>query len=80
MKPAVGEALHESASMRAVAGVDLASEPAPDETTVCKFRHLFERKGVPFDVDQSPAKANVYVAAEMKANHLDPADTEERNV
>lgn len=44
--PAVEEALYESASMRAFAGVDLASEPAPDETTVCKFRHLLERNGL----------------------------------
>lgn len=44
--PAVEEALYESASMRAFAGVDLACEPAPDETTVCKFRHLLERNGL----------------------------------
>lgn len=44
--PAVEEALYESASMRAFAGVDLGSEPAPDETTVCKFRHLLERNGL----------------------------------
>src|SRR6266852_9165452 len=44
--PAVEDALYESASMRAFAGVDLASEPAPDETTVCKFRHLLERNGL----------------------------------
>jgi IS5 family transposase len=44
--PAVEEALYESASMRAFAGIDLGSEPAPDETTVCKFRHLLERNGL----------------------------------
>lgn len=44
--PAVEEALYESASMRAFAGIDLDSEPAPDETTVCKFRHLLERNGL----------------------------------
>jgi len=44
--PAVEEALYESASMRAFARVDLAAEPAPDETTVCKFRHLLERNGL----------------------------------
>jgi IS5 family transposase len=44
--PAVEEALYESASMRAFAGIELASEPAPDETTVCKFRHLLERNGL----------------------------------
>ena len=36
--PAVEEALHDSV----VAGIDLGCEPAPDETTVCKFRHLLE--------------------------------------
>jgi len=41
--PAVEEALYDSAAMRAFAGIDLGSEPAPDETTVCKFRHLLER-------------------------------------
>lgn len=41
--PAVEEALYDSASMRAFAGIDLAAEAAPDETTVCKFRHLLER-------------------------------------
>jgi IS5 family transposase len=44
--PAVEEALYDSASMRAFAGIDLASEPVPDETTVCKFRHLLERNGL----------------------------------
>jgi IS5 family transposase len=42
--PAVEEALYESASMRNFAGIDLGVEAAPDETTVCKFRHLLEKK------------------------------------
>jgi len=41
--PAVEEALYESVSMRSFVGIDLGSEPVPDETTVCKFRHLLER-------------------------------------
>ena len=41
--PAVEEALYDSASMRSFAGIDLGVEGAPDETTVCKFRHLLER-------------------------------------
>jgi transposase, IS5 family len=41
--PAVEEALYDSATTRAFAGVDLGQEAAPDETTVCKFRHLLER-------------------------------------
>lgn len=44
--PAVEEALYESVSMRAFAGIDLGREPAPDETTVCKFRHLLEAHGL----------------------------------
>jgi IS5 family transposase len=44
--PAVEEALYESASMRAFVGVDLGREPVPDETTVCRFRHLLEEQGL----------------------------------
>ncbi len=42
--PAVEEALYDMASMRTFAGIDLGQEGAPDETTVCKFRHLLERE------------------------------------
>jgi transposase, IS5 family len=38
----VEESLYDSAVMRQFVGVDLGCEPAPDETTVCKFRHLLE--------------------------------------
>jgi len=41
--PAVEESLYDSAAMRSFAGIDLGREAAPDETTVCKFRHLLER-------------------------------------
>lgn len=41
--PAVEEALYDSEAMRRFAGIDLGEEAAPDETTVCKFRHLLER-------------------------------------
>lgn len=41
--PAVEEALYDSAAMRGFVGIDLGREPAPDETTVCRFRHLLER-------------------------------------
>ena len=41
--PAVEEALYDSVSMRSFVGIDLGMEGAPDETTVCKFRHLLER-------------------------------------
>src|SRR5512135_105845 len=32
--------------MRGFAGIDLGREPVPDETTVCKFRHLLEEHGL----------------------------------
>ena len=44
--PAVEDALDDSVTMRRFAGIDLGQEPSPDETTVCKFRHLLERHGL----------------------------------
>src|SRR6201991_1261459 len=41
--PAMEEALYDSAAMRSFVGIDLGREPVPDETTVCKFRHLLEQ-------------------------------------
>jgi len=40
--PAVEEALYDSLVLRQFVGIDLGQEPVPDETTVCKFRHLLE--------------------------------------
>lgn len=40
--PAVEDAVYESPVMREFVGIDLGQEPVPDETTVCKFRHLLE--------------------------------------
>ncbi len=40
--PGVEEALYDSAVLRQFVGIDLGQEPVPDETTVCKFRHLLE--------------------------------------
>src|SRR5438094_6779326 len=39
---AVVKALYDSVVMRQFVGIDLGCEPVPDETTVCKFRHLLE--------------------------------------
>jgi len=41
--PAAAEALYDSLSMRQSVGIDLGREPAPNETTVCKFRHFLEK-------------------------------------
>ena len=41
--PAVEEALYDSLAMRSFVGIDLGSEPVPDETTVMRFRHLLEK-------------------------------------
>src|SRR5947209_18844129 len=40
--PGVEEALYDSGVMRQFVGIDLGCEPVPDETTVCKSRHLLE--------------------------------------
>ena len=42
----VEEALWDSRAMRQFVGIDLGWEPAPDETTICKFRHLLEANGL----------------------------------
>lgn len=44
--PEVEEALYDSAAVRRFVGIDLGREPVPDETTVCKFRHLLEKHRV----------------------------------
>jgi transposase, IS5 family len=41
--PGVEEALYDSQAMRRFVGIDLGREPVPDETTVCRFRHLLEQ-------------------------------------
>jgi IS5 family transposase len=44
--PAAEEALYDSVVMRDFVGIDLGREPVPDETTMCKFRHLLEEHGL----------------------------------
>lgn len=41
--PAVEDALYDMLSMRAFARIDLGEAGVPDETTICKFRHLLEK-------------------------------------
>jgi transposase, IS5 family len=41
--PGAEEALNDSRAMREFVGIDLGKEPVPDETTICKFRHLLEK-------------------------------------
>ena len=41
--PAIEDSLYDSLSMRRFIGLDLGEERAPDETTICRFRHLLER-------------------------------------
>lgn len=33
---------YDSPGLRRFAGIDLGRAPAPEETTICKFRHLLE--------------------------------------
>ena len=40
--PQAEDCIYDSAAMRGFTGVDLGREAAPDETTICKFRHLIE--------------------------------------
>src|SRR5260370_41577075 len=54
--PAVEEARYDSVAMRAFVGIDLGAEGAPDETTICKVRHLLARN--------TPGQALVRAVAE----------------
>jgi IS5 family transposase len=64
--PAVEEALYDSAVMRQFVGIDLGCEPAPDETTVCKFRHLLEEHQLG---EQILGKVNLHLQAKRSADH-----------
>jgi IS5 family transposase len=41
--PAMEDALYDSEAMRRFAGIDLAADLVPDETTILRFRHLLEK-------------------------------------
>ena len=59
--PAVEEALYDSRAMRQFVGIDLGREPVPDETTICKFRHLLEAHRLG---EQLFARIGEYLAAQ----------------
>ena len=44
--PSMEDALYDIESMRRFAGVDLAADVVPDETTILHFRHLLEKHGL----------------------------------
>ena len=56
--PGVEEALYDSVVMREFVGIDLGREPVPDETTICKFRHLLEEHGLDGEMLET---VNVYL-------------------
>ena len=37
---------HSGCLMRKFTGIDFMTEAVPDETTLCKFRHLLEENGL----------------------------------
>jgi IS5 family transposase len=41
--PGAEEGLYDSRAFREFVGIDLGTEPVPDETTILKFRHLLEK-------------------------------------
>ncbi len=44
--PATEDAIYDSYAMRKFTGIDFMTESVPDETTLCKFRHLLEEHGL----------------------------------
>ena len=69
--PGVEQALYGSVVMRKFAGIDLGQEPVPDETTVCKFRHLLDEHGSGDEMLQTvkPIPARV---RDHNRNHREP--------
>ena len=57
--PALEDALIDIPCLRVFVGIDLGREAAPDETTICKFRHLLETHRL---ADQIFAEVNAYLA------------------
>ena len=44
--PGTEDAIYDSYAMRKFTGIDFMSNSVPDETTLCKFRHLLEEHGL----------------------------------
>lgn len=44
--PATEDAIYDSYAMRKFTGINFLTESVPDETTLCKFRHLLEEYGL----------------------------------
>ena len=44
--PGTEDAIYDSYAMRKFTGIDFMTEVVPDETTLCKFRHLLEEHGL----------------------------------
>lgn len=44
--PATEDAIYDSYAMRKFTGINFIEESVPDETTLCKFRHLLEANGL----------------------------------
>ena len=44
--PATEDAIYDSYAMRKFTGINFMTEAVPDETTLCKFRHLLEANGL----------------------------------
>jgi hypothetical protein len=69
------EAIYDSAAMRGFAGIDLGREPVPDETTVCRFRHLLVARRVVFAYRSNPAVASVSCFISPNLVHPTPLRT-----
>lgn len=44
--PVTEDSIYDSYAMRKFTGIDFSTESVPDETTLCKFRHLIEKNGL----------------------------------
>jgi len=62
--PGAEDALYDSESMRRFAGIELAEDAIPDESTILRFRHLLERHGFTEQIfaEVEPIAAGVWLS------------------
>ena len=71
--PQAEDSLYDSAAMRDLVGIDLGNEAAPDETTICKFRHPIETKGLKIETGTIIDTTRISAPSSTKNEKGDPS-------
>ena len=71
--PQAEDSLYDSAAMRDLVGIDLGNEAAPDEATICKFRHLIETKSIKIETGTIMDTTRISAPSSTKNEKGDPS-------